>query len=316
MNKGFRRSRAFCTLVLILIFMGTTAILGLRNYINNPVTSTAELKASGPFLLGSKQLRPLHLAKTPPASNDWLATHDEPGQTFGQYFHSFPNKPTETQKNLYIQPLGEFQPKQHELIRETAELMTRYYNLPTKILESVDLLTVPGWARRNSMDGPQLLTTYILHDILKPARPEDAVAVLGLTTVDLWPGDRWNFVFGQAIPTERVGVWSISRYGNPNESEGERQKYRERTFKVALHETGHMLGMSHCIYFECLMNGSNHLAEMDSRPFWLCPKCVRKVWWNCKVDPTSRYKLLIDFASQKNLQDEQEFWLRSISALE
>lgn len=31
------------------------------------------------------------------------------------------------------------------------------------------------------------------------------MAVLGLAALDLWPGEGWNFVFGQANLTERRG---------------------------------------------------------------------------------------------------------------
>jgi hypothetical protein len=44
----------------------------------------------------------------------------------------------------------------------------------------------------------QVLTGYILHDVLEPERPADALAYLALTASDLWPGPGWNFVFGEA----------------------------------------------------------------------------------------------------------------------
>jgi bacterioferritin len=34
-----------------------------------------------------------------------------------------------------------------------------------------------------------------------------------------------------------------------------------RSCKVLAHEIGHMFGLSHCVFFHCLMNGSNSLAE-------------------------------------------------------
>jgi archaemetzincin len=58
-----------------------------------------------------------------------------------------------------------------------------------------------------------VLTGYILHEILEPERPADALAYLALTATDLWPGRGWNFVFGEANLRERVGVWSIYRNG-------------------------------------------------------------------------------------------------------
>lgn len=35
--------------------------------------------------------------------------------------------------------------------------------------------------------------------------------------------------------------------------------------------------MTHCPYYECLMNGSNLVTEADKKPFALCPICLRKM---------------------------------------
>jgi archaemetzincin len=154
----------------------------------------------------------------------------------------------------------------------------------------------------------------VLDKLLKPRRPKDAVAMLALTASDLWPGDNWNFVFGQASLSERVGVWSIYRYGDPNDERPD-NPFRRRLFNVALHETGHMFGMPHCTAYECCMNGSNHLAEMDSCPMWLCPQCMQKVCWACGADPASRYRELAEFATKYGLTKEAEFWQDSLKHL-
>ena len=50
-----------------------------------------------------------------------------------------------------------------------------------------------------------------------------------------------------------------------------------RCLKTACHEICHVLGMTHCPYYECLMNGSNLVTEADKKPFALCPICLRKM---------------------------------------
>ena len=50
-----------------------------------------------------------------------------------------------------------------------------------------------------------------------------------------------------------------------------------RCVKTAAHEICHVLGMTHCPYYECLMNGSNLVTEADIKPFALCPICLRKL---------------------------------------
>ena len=36
---------------------------------------------------------------------------------------------------------------------------------------------------------------------------------------------------------------------------------------VLCHEASHLFGIKHCVYASCVMNGSNHLEESESRPF-------------------------------------------------
>jgi predicted Zn-dependent protease len=86
-----------------------------------------------------------------------------------------------------------------------------------------------------------------------------------LTASDLWPGKGWDFVFGQANLRKRVGVWSIYRNGDPAAGEAAYRLCLRRTLATATHETGHILTMKHCTAYACLMNGSNHQAERDSR---------------------------------------------------
>jgi archaemetzincin len=273
--------------------------------------------AIGQFRSAAETLAPLHEKKKPPAPNDWLASHPERGQTFEQYRHSNPNRPTKIHTMLYVQPIGEFTAAQTKLVGETAELLSRFYHVRTKVLDAIGLDVIPGDARRVSPEGsgPQILTTYVLDQVLKPRRPRDAVAILGLTTADLWPGRGWNFVFGQASLSERVGVWSMARYGRLDGTAEESRQFRRRLFKVAVHETGHMFGIAHCTAYECAMNGANHLDEMDNRPFSFCPECVQKVWWACHTDPIKRYQALAEFGKRHSLEAEADFWQKSAERL-
>jgi archaemetzincin len=297
-------------LICALLFIG----LAVAAWTSMNSASSEELRSLAQW---AQKIEPLHREKLPPGPNDWLARHEEQGQTVKQYVKSDSNRPTARRTTLYLQPIGEFSETHKKLVAETAELLSRYYNLPAKTLDPLGLEVIPAEARRvhPSWGDRQILSTYVLDKVLKPRRPDDAVAVLALTTSDLWPGEGWNFVFGQASLGERVGVWSLYRYGDPESSDAEYRLFRKRMFKVALHETGHMFGIVHCIFHECLMNGSNHLAEMDARPLWLCPVDVQKVWWACKADPVKRYQSLAEFARQHGLDKEARFWSESLERM-
>ncbi|NQT86165.1 Zn-dependent protease [bacterium] len=265
-----------------------------------------------------EKLRPLHTQLGKPKSGDWLAEHKEDGQTFAEYVRCTPVRPTASRRTIYVQPLGDFTEPQRRIVTLSADFMGRYFGLPVKTLDVLPLSVIPATARRvhPSWGMKQILSTYVLDDVLGPRLPKDAVAYIAFTTSDLWPGEGWNFVFGQASLRGRVGVWSIYRNGDPAGAEAEFRLCLLRTIKTATHETGHMFSMHHCIRYECNMCGSNHRKESDGKPLALCPECVAKLWWITQADPVARYTALIDFCTTHGLADERTFYERSVKALE
>lgn len=119
-------------------------------------------------------------------------------------------------------------------------------------------------------------------------------------------------MIGQASLKDRVGVWSLFRMGDP---ETEYELCLRRTLKTAIHESGHMFGITHCIDYECGMNGSNHKEEGDLRPMWFCAEDEMKVWWAFGADPAQRYEQLIAFADTHGLAPEARVWRASARAL-
>jgi archaemetzincin len=264
-----------------------------------------------------QRLLPLHTPLAKPQPRDWLAQHREPGQSYAEYLAGKPVRATKPRGVLYIQPPGDFDAAQRKILDQTAEFMGIYFQLPVKVTEDLPLKVIPEKARRKhptwGMD--QILSTYVLDDVLRPRLPKDACAYLALTASDLWPGEGWNFVFGQASLSERVGVWSIYRNGELNAGEEARRLCLLRTIKTATHETGHMFSMQHCTFYECNMCGSNHREESDGKPMWLCPHCLAKLCHATGADPVKRFKDLIAFCKAQGLTKEQQFYERSLAVL-
>src|SRR5262249_34329712 len=178
----------------------------------------------------------------------------------------------------------------------------------------VALASTPARARRSPPPGAakQVLTGSILPEVLEPERPADALAYLALTASDLWPGQGWNFVFGEANLWQRTGVWSIYRNGDPGE---DFTLCLRRTLGTASHELGHVLTIHHCTAFRCLMNGSNHQEERDARPLHLCPVCLRKLCWNLRAEPVPYLTKLKAFCRQNGLDPESGWYERALAAL-
>jgi archaemetzincin len=143
---------------------------------------------------------------------------------------------------------------------------------------------------------------------LRKKLPADAFCLLAITMEDLYPDESWNFVFGQASLRERVGVYSFARYDPAFYGEKRGKDYEKillrRSCKVLVHETAHMFGILHCIYFSCVLNGSNHLQESDSRPLYLCPVCLRKLQHSTGFDVAKRYGRLYGFYKKAGFDDE------------
>jgi archaemetzincin len=170
----------------------------------------------------------------------------------------------------------------------------------------------PSWGDR------QILTGFVLDRVLAPRLPDDAAVYLALTASDLWPGEGWNFVFGQASLRKRVGVWSIYRNGDPDAAGAAFRLCLLRTLKTASHETGHMFSMLHCTEYECGMCGSNHREESDRRPLAFCPECAAKVSWatgSDMGDMKGRFRGLAAFCRANGLVPEAEFYESSLRAL-
>lgn len=97
---------------------------------------------------------------------------------------------------------------------------------------------------------------------------------LGVADVDLYvPG--LNFVFGLAKAVGGdVGVIGLARlreefYGRPPSEE----LFQARVLKEALHELGHLFGLTHCPNPFCVMAFSNTLADTDRKQADYCPVC-------------------------------------------
>jgi archaemetzincin len=253
-----------------------------------------------------------------PRPGDWLAEHPEPGQDFGAYLAEHPVRRSGTLNTISLCLVGDFTEDQQRVLNLAQNYLALFFDVPVQIAEQVPLSSIPPEAKRIHPEwgDPQVLSRYVLREILLPMRPTNALAYLAFTASDLWPRQGWNFVFGQANLKQRIGVWSIYRNGDPSQGPVAFRQCLARTLATATHETGHILTMRHCTAFECLMNGSNHQEERNSRPLHLCPVCLRKLCWNLQIEPVSYLKRLGFFWRQSGFPDEADWYGTAAATLE
>ena len=233
-----------------------------------------------------------------PKRGDWLRERKEPGQSFkrfstGQRCHPIPRKNV-----IYIVPLELYaeQKVDPDCLKTLCSYAGIFFGLPVKCMKPVIDLDGKGAlksvSRRINEDTgePQANASEIMA-VLKGLKPKDAFCICGITLCDIYPKDDWNFVFGLASTMDETGVYSLARYL----PETREHPMLLRAVRVMCHEICHMFGMKHCVYFSCLMNGSNHAKEAISRPTFLCPVCLRKLYFVCSFDIRERYQGMLNF---------------------
>jgi archaemetzincin len=112
-----------------------------------------------------------------------------------------------------------------------------------------------------------------LLSFLEQLAPKDVTRVVGLTAVDISTTKDSVFdwgVLGLATVDGRTCVLSSHRCGRGTRTQDER---RVRFGKVAVHEVGHTLGLSHCPTVGCLMEDAKGSVMTTDREYDLCTDC-------------------------------------------
>lgn len=248
-----------------------------------------------------------------PKKGDWLAEHPEPGQTFDAFVKAKYNRPTRDRQALVIVPVGPFNRGDSPSLSALKEYTEAFFQLPVVLRPAVDPKHHRFTTRINSGSGkPQYLVGDLMALLRKRLRPT-TYAAAAVTMTDLYPSADWNFVFGQASLRNRVGTYSFARYDpafyGKRRGAGFPELLLRRSVRVLNHETGHMFGLWHCIFYSCTMNGSNHLAEDDRTPLHLCPVCLRKLFDAVRFDVEKRYEDLARFYRKYGLYAEYR-WVK------
>uniref|UniRef100_A0A7S1NID1 Archaemetzincin-2 n=1 Tax=Eutreptiella gymnastica TaxID=73025 RepID=A0A7S1NID1_9EUGL len=244
-----------------------------------------------------------------PRPGDWLREHAEPGQTLRQFHNtSFRIVPHGAVTTLLLQPIGDYlaDPVSAPPLPLLAAYLQAFFGpgVDVRVTKPVALERIPNLTTRVGPEGLRQVLVGDLYAYLggvmkSKDRARTTLATVGVTMEDLYPGDKWNFVYGEANPMDAVGVFSFARY-HPSFTPTTLQTSPEvtmllRSCKVLSHEVGHLAGLKHCVHFHCIMNGANHARELEQQPLQLCPLCLKKLAGPFHWDIAARSKALEAF---------------------
>jgi hypothetical protein len=135
-------------------------------------------------------------------------------QSFKAYRLSRPARRTARRQAIYLSQVGELTAAQDAIVTATAEYLAVFFDLPLRRGADFDPATLQSWGiRRHPLrEHLQLLTDYLIDEMLSRDRPEEALICLAVTAWDLCsddhPGGQWGSVFGEAR-YGHAGVWSL-----------------------------------------------------------------------------------------------------------
>jgi archaemetzincin len=75
----------------------------------------------------------------------------------------------------------------------------------------------------------------------------------------------------------RAAIDAAKETETPSTTEDLRGLWFSRLARTVAHELGHCLGMDHCVYYACSMQGTAGMAEDTRQPPYLCPVCSSKM---------------------------------------
>ncbi|CAF1373267.1 unnamed protein product [Adineta steineri] len=279
---------------------------------------------------------------TPTSDQDWLANYKEKGQTYTKFLDECPylDDDSSLQKYIYLTLLDNDDRLSLLNINHLIDYTQRFFQTEVKLLP---LFTNFNWNKskrtwicttksRNdstkeitlrtrfnpTSEHSQICVDNVLN-LLKRSVPQDARCLVAITLHDFYSSESDLFIAGLAQGNARVAAFSFFRY-DPRLKFGDEFWYDWkikqtqsklisktlllRSCRLLTHEIGHLLGIDHCIYYNCLMNGSGHLKEDFSQPLFLCPIDMRKLSELAKFDFIQRYEQLLEFCTENQFKDE------------
>lgn len=168
---------------------------------------------------------------------------------------------------IFIAPLGVVD---GVAVRVVAANLQTFFDLPADIEKPRPCPVQALMPARNQYHAAKLMT--LLENNIQESEKR-----IGITSEDITL-PILTHVFGEAQINGRVAVISTARLkGAPSGPSPPKALFYERLAKIALHEAGHLWGLTHCRDTKCLMGFSAGLDSLDALPPAFCPSCTSRL---------------------------------------
>lgn len=165
-------------------------------------------------------------------------------------------------KELQLVPVG---PVQGVFLKELEAPIAQVLGVTAYLGKS--LLAQPAFAFNK--DRNQYHTTAIMRRLLT-MKDMGTPLIFGIADVDLFVPDS-SFVYGEADRESHAAVMSVWRL----RAEGD--AWKRRTFVEAVHQVGHLVGLSYCEDARCAMFLASTITDAERRQLHLCNNCKNEL---------------------------------------
>lgn len=107
-----------------------------------------------------------------PKEGEWLAEHQEDGQSFEKYCAIKPTSISDERNVIYIQPIGKFTSDEHKIVENTVAYVSLFFKLKTLVLPTISENEIPANKKRIKYGIEQLDASYINNKILPSKIPK------------------------------------------------------------------------------------------------------------------------------------------------
>lgn len=247
-------------------------------------------------------------------------TLKEYDKSFIDFINSNPNKIDSVRKVVYLLPFGNMKPEVEEIIQAEVEYLKAFLQLEVKVLDrvpydsikkltSIQTRMVPysDFDYYSEMKGEistlteQIQASSFMNVVMKNNKPENAIAVLGITEHDIY-NPKYNFLFGISELKDGVGLVSTFRLIDYSEN----TKYNIR--KVVSKQIVNMFSIPNVRDFKCVLNYHNSLEELSQGVFDLSPRALEKLKYVIGFDYSKRFNDLAEFWKKENNENEVKYY--------